>query len=115
MARNPGRPPIINAPPWVTGIALVLLAAHAIRVFLPSGMQDAFLWETALFPERFWGWAGASMPPGAAEPYSNAFAALATLLTTGLVHSDWVHVGLNSAMLLGVGKPVYEYLERTGP
>ena len=53
MARNPGRPPIINAPPWVTGIALVLLAAHAIRVFLPSGMQDAFLWETALFPERF--------------------------------------------------------------
>ena len=115
MARNPGRPPIINAPPWVTGIALVLLATHAIRVFLPSGMQDALLWETALFPERFWNWAGASMPPGAAEPYANAFAALSTLLTTGLVHSDWVHVGLNSAMLLGVGKPVYEYLERTGP
>ncbi|KDA00971.1 rhomboid family intramembrane serine protease [Hyphomonas oceanitis] len=114
MARNSGRPPIINAPPWVTGIALVLLAAHAIRVFLPSAMQDELLWETALFPERFWGWAGASMPPGAAEPYSNALTALATLLTTGLVHSDWVHVGLNSAMLLGVGKPVYEYLERTG-
>jgi membrane associated rhomboid family serine protease len=30
------------------------------------------------------------------------------------VHSDWVHVGMNAAMLLGVGKPVYEYLDRPG-
>ena len=115
MARNPGRPPIINAPPWVTGIAIVLLVAHAIRILLPSGLQDALLWDTALIPERFWGWTGAGMASGAAAPYANPIAALATLLTTGLVHGDWVHVGLNSAMLLGVGKPVYEYLERTGP
>jgi membrane associated rhomboid family serine protease len=113
MARNPGRPPIINAPPCVTALALVLLAAHGGRVLLSAGLQDALLWNVALIPERFWGWLGASLPPVAAEPYSNAFSAIAPVFTIAFVHSDWVHVGLNAAMLLGVGKPVYEYLERT--
>ena len=113
MARNPGRPPIINAPPWVTALALVLLAAHGGRMLLSAGLQDALLWNVALIPERFWGWLGASLPPGTAEPYSGALSAIAPVFTIAFVHSDWVHVGLNAAMLLGVGKPVYEYLERT--
>jgi len=113
MARNSRRPPIINAPPWVTALALVLLAAHGGRVLLSAGLEDALLWNVALIPERFWGWLGASLPPGAAEPYSNAFSAIAPVFTMAFVHGDWVHVGLNTAMLLGVGKPVYEYLERT--
>ena len=56
MARNSRRPPIINAPPWVTALALVLLAAHGGRVLLSAGLEDALLWNVALIPERFWGW-----------------------------------------------------------
>ena len=114
MARNPGRPPIINAPPWVTALALVLLAAHGGRVLLSDALEDALLWNAALIPERFWGWLGASLPPGAAEAYPNAVAAGAPFVTIAFVHGDWVHVGLNAAMLLGVGKPVFEFLDRTG-
>jgi membrane associated rhomboid family serine protease len=112
MARNPGRPPIINAPPLVTALALTFLAAHGARILLSEALQNALLRNTALIPERFWGFVGASLPPGAAEPYSNVIAAIVPLFTIAFVHSDWVHVGLNSAMLLGVGKPVFGYLER---
>ncbi|MFH1518718.1 MAG: rhomboid family intramembrane serine protease [Pseudomonadota bacterium] len=112
MARNPGRPPIINAPPLVTALALTFLAAHGARILLSEALQNVLLWHTALFPERFWGWVGASLPPGMAEPYSNIVAAIAPLFTIAFIHSDWVHVGLNAAMLLGVGKPVYENLQR---
>ncbi|MEQ8300674.1 MAG: rhomboid family intramembrane serine protease [Hyphomonas sp.] len=112
MARNTGRPPIINAPPLVTALALTFLAAHGVRILLSEGLQNVLLWNTALIPDRFWGWVGASLPPGAAEPYSNVLSAIAPLFTISFVHSDWVHVGLNTAMLLGVGKPVYEYLGR---
>lgn len=112
MARNSGHPPIINAPPLVTALALTLLAAHGARILLSETLQSELLWHTALFPERFWGWAGAGLPAGMSEPYSNVVAAITPLFTIALIHSDWVHVGLNAAMLLGVGKPVYEYLRR---
>tara|TARA_R110000850_G_scaffold441_1_gene2637 strand:- start:749 stop:1456 length:708 start_codon:yes stop_codon:yes gene_type:complete len=112
MARNPGRPPIINAPPLVTALALTLLAAHGARILLSESLQSTLLWHTALFPERFWGWLGASLPPGAPEPYSNIIAAMMPLFSIAFVHSDWAHVGLNAAMLLGVGKPVHDYLAR---
>ena len=82
-------------------------------MLLSDGLQDILLWNVALIPERFWGWLGASLPPGAAEPYANVVSAIAPFFTIGFVHSDWVHVGLNTAMLLGVGKPVYDYLGRT--
>ncbi|KCZ93901.1 rhomboid family intramembrane serine protease [Hyphomonas johnsonii] len=115
MARHPGRPPIINAPPWVTGLALALLVAHGARVLMSTDIQDIILWNTALFPERFWGWWGASLPPGAPYPYPNALLALATLFTTAFVHSGWAHVGVNAAMLVGVGKPVHDMLDQPAP
>ena len=104
-------PPIINAPPVLSILAILMVAAHAIRVVVPWLEGIAFEFG-AVFPERFWGWAGTDLPPDAYPAYHNLVAATVPLFLTAFVHGGWMHVILNAAMLVGVGKPVREKLYR---
>lgn len=105
------RAPIINAPLPLTAFALVLIALHGLRVFSPETLQISALYTGALFPERFWGWAGSLVPgPGVAPPYAGLISALAPFLLSTLLHGDWFHVLLNAAFLIAIGKPVLEII-----
>lgn len=111
MDRQTTRAPIINAPLPLTAFALLLIALHGLRVFSPETFQIAALYNGALFPERFWGWAGSQIvTAGTAPPYDGIGGALAPLFASTLLHGDWFHVILNAVFLVAIGKPVLEII-----
>lgn len=113
MRQSSPRPPIINAPPVVTALAVSLLVAHGVRVLGGSRIDEAILELGAVIPDRFWAWAGANTHAAVeAWSYNGPLAALAPVLLTAFVHGDWMHVILNAAMLVGIGKPVFLILSR---
>lgn len=115
MNRNPGKPPIINAPLPVTVFAVVLLAAHGVRVLLPSDLQNLVYFHGALIPERFWGEAGGGLMAGALPAYGSILAAAASMVTSAFLHGDWMHVVLNAALLVAMAKPLLELFRRVWP
>ncbi len=94
------RQPILNAPLLVIVVALVLILLHTAFEFAPPIEQMAIQYDYALAPQRFWA------PAGSSDVYPNAAAGLLTLLSSGLLHADWLHVLVNSMMLLALGTPV---------
>lgn len=108
------QPPIINAPWPVAIFALLLLAAHLVRILLPDAAQNAFFFHGALVPERFW--ITPEMPSlHGMPPYANAAAAFAPMLLSAFLHSDWMHAGLNAAFLVALAKPLLELFRRVWP
>ncbi len=98
---SPARPqPIFNAPLIVVVMSILLIALYAAYAFAPFAEQQAALYDFALAPERFWAAAGSS------KVYPDMFAGLLTLASTALLHGDWMHVIVNSLMLLAFGTPV---------
>lgn len=111
MAYPPGRVPLINAPAPLTILAGLLIALHALRVVLPERFSVLVLFTAGLIPERFWGWVNGTTLPGQSVPaYEGALPALAPLVLSALLHADWMHVLLNAAFLVAIGKPVMEQL-----
>lgn len=108
-AETPSRPypPFINAPPLVIVMALILVLLHAVFVFAPYEQQIAVTYDYALAPQRFWAAAGSR------DVYPDAISGLLTLLSSALLHADWMHVLVNAAMLLAVGAPVARVLGNT--
>ena len=94
------RQPILNAPLLVIVVAVVLILLHAAFEFSPPIQQLAISYDYALAPQRFWA------PAGSPDVYPDAAAGLLTLLSSGLLHADWLHVLVNSMMLLALGTPV---------
>jgi membrane associated rhomboid family serine protease len=80
------REPAINAPWAVTGLILILVAAHALRVVT-----------------------GASVEPFAATSQDLATGGWAQFVTYQFVHGGWAHVLMNSAFVLVFGAPVARY------
>ena len=102
------RAPIINAPPLLTGIAVLLIALQVIWFLMPAEAKVQMVMSVGVIPERFWGWvAGAQLATDAAPPYSNAFAAIAPLLFSFLIQGGWFAAIINAALLVGIGKPIY--------
>lgn len=101
-AEKPARPypPLINAPMFVIAMSVLLIALHAAFEFAPRSDQIAITYDFALAPERFWA------PAGSPSVYPDAVSGLLTLLSTALLHADWLHVLVNAMMLLAVGAPV---------
>ena len=112
MRQSRRAPPIINAPPFVTALALAIVAMHGLRLITGSALDPLFVDVGAVFPDRFWGWIGGSPIAGGYAPYGNALDALIPLAGTALVHGSWSHVLMNTVMLIAVGKPVYAVIER---
>jgi membrane associated rhomboid family serine protease len=83
---------------WATALALVLL--YAAFFFAPYEEKVLIQYNYALVPQRFWA------PAGSDLVYPSVFEALLTLLSTALLHGDWLHVIVNSLMLVQFGIPV---------
>ncbi|MEQ9506995.1 MAG: rhomboid family intramembrane serine protease [Hyphomonas sp.] len=114
MAQPNRQPPIINAPWPVAGFAILLLAAHLIRILLPNAWQNIGFFYGALFPERFWAPADAVSLTGL-PPYGTALEAFVPILASAFLHSDWMHVILNAAFLVALAKPLLELFRRVLP
>ncbi|HEX5007332.1 MAG TPA: rhomboid family intramembrane serine protease [Hyphomonadaceae bacterium] len=83
---------------WATALALLLL--YAAFFFAPVGEQQGMLYDFALAPERFWA------PAGSEKVYPSYIAGLLTLASTALLHGGWLHVIVNSLMMVQFGIPV---------
>lgn len=92
--------PIFNAPLIVVVMSISLVALYAAYAFAPFAEQQATLYDFALAPERFWA------PAGSPKVYPDVLSGLLTLASTALLHGDWMHVIVNSLMLLAFGTPV---------
>jgi len=102
MAFDPSssrREPIINAPLVVTAAAGALVALHAVTYLASDTDYLKLQSDFALWPQRFWAPAGSEMA------YDSPLQAGLTLISTALLHSGWMHVLTNSAMLLAFGAP----------
>lgn len=89
--------PMFNAPPLVVGVAVGIVALHALTYLLTPEGRDRLLYDYALVPQRFFA------PAGSPDAYPNIFAKLLTLFSTGLLHAGWMHVLVNAGMLLAFG------------
>ncbi len=106
LSRQPDRQPIINAPLLVVLMSLLLVALHALVTFSSNEVWQQVMWDYAVIPGRFWA------PAGSPEVYPDHLSGFITLLSTGLLHADWMHVIVNSLMLLAFGTPVARALGR---
>lgn len=99
--REPPREPMFNAPLIVIGMALLLVALHGVVSLLLSDRQWVeVMFEYALVPRRFWADAASDFA------YPGLGAKLLTLVSTAFLHGGWMHVLMNSGMLLAFGTPV---------
>jgi membrane associated rhomboid family serine protease len=94
------REPMFNAPVVVVGTATLLIVLFAIYFFMGFDEQQRLLYHYALAPERFWA------PAGSPKVYDSYPAGLMTLVSTALLHGDWMHVIVNALMVLMFGTPV---------
>ena len=96
----PAAPPPVSVQWLVWGMAALLLALHLGFTLAPFAQQSALTWEFALAPQRFWATAGST------DVYPDYISGLLTLLSSGFLHGDWMHVIVNAAMLVWFGVPV---------
>ncbi len=94
------REPLFNAPVIVIVMSVLLVALYAAYAFAPYPEQAGIMYDYALAPERFWA------PAGDPKVYPDVLSGLLTLGSTALLHGDWMHVIVNSLMLLAFGTPV---------
>ena len=106
IPRRPDRQPFINAPLLVVLMSALLVALHALVAFSPDDVWSQVMWDYAVFPARFWA------PAGSPDVYPDHISGLITLVSTALLHADWMHVMVNSLMLLAFGTPVARALGR---
>jgi membrane associated rhomboid family serine protease len=102
----PAAPPSATVIWLVYAIAALLLLLHLGFTLAPFTQQDELTWNFALMPMRFWA------PAGSADVYPDYLSGLLTLLSSGLLHGDWMHVIVNAAMLVWFGVPVARALGR---
>ncbi|MDP3459287.1 MAG: rhomboid family intramembrane serine protease [Hyphomonas sp.] len=108
------QPPMINAPWPVAAFALLLIAAHLVRILLPDTLQNVTFYYGALFPERFW--SSPESPSLTGLPaYANPLEAFVPMIASAFIHSDWFHVILNAAFLVALAKPLHELFRRIWP
>ncbi len=104
LQRSPqtAREPVFNLPPVIVGSVVVLLAIHAIRVYLLS--DDWNGWVIAAFsfvPLRI------TMPGGVDFDWPGGIAGdVWTFVTYAFLHADWMHVGVNVLWLTAFGAPL---------
>lgn len=103
--RRASRQPLLNAPPVVLGLIILLLALHAIRTALPGDLPDMVLMQFGFVPARY----AYVAAHGVELPELPAL--ILPPLTYMLLHADWTHVGVNSLWLLVFGPAVSRRLK----
>ena len=124
------REPVFNIPGVILGTLAALVAVHVIRQALPSATDERLLLSLAFEPGTFtYAFAPERVVSGLRLLAMQNEAGLQraelgqfileqgglrpwTVLTYGLLHADWSHIGLNGLWLLAFGTPV---ARRIGP
>lgn len=94
------REPVLNLPAVVGGLIVLLLAIHALRIYVLSGEADmqaildfAFIPIREVQPEIF---------AGMAQPGARVW----SFVTYAFLHGDWMHVAINCVWLAAFGSPL---------
>ncbi len=97
---RPARPPAFNVPSVILWLTAAFVAVHAIRLYLLSPFDDAWLLLNMAFLPGCYGSADeiCQLREGGAGLWSP--------LTYALVHADWMHLGFNTIWLVAFGSPV---------
>jgi membrane associated rhomboid family serine protease len=90
--------PAFNVPRSVTWIALLLIAVQVVRDLLPDELDLTLLLALAFIPARYSG-AALELPGG----YVTAVTSFVTYM---IVHSGWLHLGVNVLWMLAFGSAV---------
>jgi membrane associated rhomboid family serine protease len=97
--------------PWLTiPIAMVMamvaliLVLHGLTYFQSYEENVGLLFNFALAPQRFFA------PPDSDLAYPDIFSKLLTLVSTALLHGDWIHVSLNALVMWQFGSVVARVL-----
>ncbi|CAA0098464.1 Uncharacterised protein [Starkeya nomas] len=95
------REPILNVPPVITVLAVVMLAIQVVRDWVSPEIGVEILALFAFIPARFDPsvLAEGVLPGGVA-------ADIWTFVTYAFLHGGWTHVGLNLLWMLAFGTPV---------
>ena len=96
------RQPIFNVPAVVGALIVLLSLVHAVRVWLlPGNVDRALVWALAFVPARY-----------DASPFTDGLlpggwaAEIWSFVTYATLHSDVMHLGVNSIWLLAFGSPL---------
>ena len=81
-------------------MAALLVVLHLAYELSPIATRFSVTVNFALMPERFWA------PAGSPDVYPDHLSGLLTLLSSGLLHADFMHVIVNAVMLVWFGVPV---------
>lgn len=83
--------PVINLPPVIKSMCLLIVAVFALQQLLPAHIEDQLVWWGGFIPARYSG----------ALPFD--IAALWSPVTHALLHGGWLHFGMNIGMLMAFG------------
>ena len=90
---KPPGPPLINLPPVTRAMVMVLIAVH-LGLMIPGMPVDILIPQLAFIPLRYPNFlTGAGFDP----------ALVWSPVTHMIVHSGWLHLGMNTAMLAAFG------------
>ncbi|HPF78478.1 MAG TPA: rhomboid family intramembrane serine protease [Alphaproteobacteria bacterium] len=96
---DPAHEPLINLPPYTKYLIAIILAIHVVVTLLLTAEQAHWVYiNLGFIPGRF---SGAAI----FQPL-----ALLTPLTHLFLHGSWLHVGMNTVMLLAFGSGVERWL-----
>ncbi|HWV40115.1 rhomboid family intramembrane serine protease [Pseudorhodoplanes sp.] len=96
------REPILNVPPVIVALLLVLGGVHAVRVWLlPDDIDRMLVWTLAFVPARY----DTSVLIDGMLP-GGWGAEIWTFVTYALLHADLTHIGFNAIWLLAFASPV---------
>jgi membrane associated rhomboid family serine protease len=103
----PQREPAFNVPPLLLAVIGVLVAIHLLVTYGPPALSTDMFLNMALFPARLI----ASDETAAQFFIGPSWLSYGTLASYGLLHGDWLHLGVNSLWLVTFGAPVVRRLE----
>jgi membrane associated rhomboid family serine protease len=95
---RPGREPVFNLPAIIVWLVGVLVAIHAVRVFLLPVRTDNWLTLVFAFIPARYGAEAAQLPVPAAALWSP--------VTYAFLHGGWSHLFMNSLWMVAFGSPV---------
>jgi len=107
--QRPSREPFLNAPAIVFWLIGILVAAHVIRVMLPSPWPQYLLFQFAFIPARYS--EAALAASGIPEPGLAGQAI--PFVSYMFLHGNYMHIGVNSLWLLAFGPIVAKRLGTT--
>lgn len=98
----PRRERAINVPPLLLALIGVFVLVHALVSYGPQNLGSTLFLNLAFFPIRLIA-TGGEMSQFFAGP---SWLSYGTFATYGLLHGDWMHLGVNALWLVTFGAPV---------